>query len=128
MPPRYTIFGKILDEMLHDIPNARAAIFADEEGETVDMARRRLTGDSAFFDHQLTAAHWGVVYKACLRCLRDTSLGLLDRITLRFSQQQTIIARVSAHYYLILVLGLDADLQQALRLLDRGRERLAEEM
>lgn len=128
MPPLRTIFGEILDDVVRQIPGALAAVFADWEGETVDMARSPLGDDSSFFDGQLAAAHWGVVYNGCRQRLSPFALGEVEHMMLRFERQQVLVARVTSHYYLTLVLKPEVELQRALELFQRGRERLAEEM
>lgn len=128
MPPHYTIFGEILDQLLAAIPGALGAILADWEGETVDMARVGVGDDDAFFDGQLAAAHWGVVYNFCRQKVAQLALGKIDTMMMRFERQQVVTARVTDDYYLTTVLGPDADMQRALAPLTKARQRIEEEM
>jgi predicted regulator of Ras-like GTPase activity (Roadblock/LC7/MglB family) len=118
-----TVFNQILAEVVRTIPGARGAIFLDWEGESVD--------DFSNFGNtnlRLLGAHWGIVFFQASAILKRHHFSPPSAISIRFTEQQVIIRRVTDEYLVLLALDPEANSGQALHLLKQAEEQLREQM
>ena len=116
-------FARILEDVVTSVPGALGAIFVDWEGEAVDEY-----ATPAEPDIRVTGAQWAVAYYLARDLCAKHALGMPSEVVLRFRQQQVLIRRVTDEYLVVLALGADANLGQALEQVRRAELRLREEM
>jgi predicted regulator of Ras-like GTPase activity (Roadblock/LC7/MglB family) len=118
-----TVFGRILGDVVEQLPGALGAVFIDWEGEAVDQFAHIGT-----MDVRLIGAHWGIVMAQAQAALEKLELGTPRQMVLRFTDQQIIIRRVDQDYVVVLAMSAEAHLGRALTLLGRAEARLRAEM
>jgi hypothetical protein len=133
-----TPFTPILRTMLVETPDALGAIFADWEGEAVDLfpdPRRQEDGETPLgpadiegFDLKLFGAHWGVILNHVNAALRTFHYGDPQVVMLHHERLDILIQAVDVRYYLLMALRPGAPLGRALRELERGVQALRVEM
>jgi predicted regulator of Ras-like GTPase activity (Roadblock/LC7/MglB family) len=116
-------FAEILKTMVERVPGALAAVFADWEGEAVD-----LFGTPPTIEIQLAGAHWGVVFMLANDHLRDIGAGAVEELWIETDRGLTLIRRVTDRYYVVLAAKQTAHLQTARRELERSAASLLGEM
>jgi predicted regulator of Ras-like GTPase activity (Roadblock/LC7/MglB family) len=118
-----SIFGEILQRLVDQIPGSRGAVFADWEGETVDLATRIDKTEMS-----LIAAHWGIVFFRSRSLWKKDGLGAPNEILMRFEHEQVLIAGVGEDYFVALTAPPDARLLEARSLLAETSKELLEQM
>jgi len=116
-------FAEILRAMVERVPGALAAVFADWEGEAVD-----LFGTPPPLEIQLAGAHWGVVFMLANDHLRDVGAGAVEELWVESDAGLTLIRRVTDRYYVVLSAKQTTHLQTARRELERSAASLLGEM
>ena len=102
-------FRLLLTEVLERIPGARAAVFVDAEGETVDLATR----DLSVHDGKVAGAYGGIFLTAIEAITRKVDAGEVEEMTFVWRGATMFIAPIGAGYYLVLVLNRDAATSRA---------------
>jgi hypothetical protein len=133
-----TPFTPILRTMLAEVPDALGAIFADWEGEAVDLfpdPRRAEDAQTPLppaaiesFDLRLFGAQWGVILNQVNAALRTFHYGDPQIVTLHHDRLDILIQTVDVRYYLLLALRPGASMSRALQELERGVRALRMEM
>lgn len=93
-------FKPLLHRLLDAIPGALGAIIIDWEGEAVDQVAR--IGE---YDIKVLGAHKGVILNLLRAALSRIDSGELEEVLIRTGQNKTLLAPLSADYYLVLTLG-----------------------
>jgi hypothetical protein len=133
-----TPFTPVLRTMLLAVPGAVGAIFADWEGEAVDLfpdPRRAQDAQTPLapstletFDLRLFGAHWGIILNLVNAALRTFHYGDPQIMMLHHDRLDVLIQTVDAHYYVLLALRPGAPLASALQHLERSVQALRAEM
>jgi predicted regulator of Ras-like GTPase activity (Roadblock/LC7/MglB family) len=116
-------FKAILKELVESVPGASGAILADWEGESVEQ--HCLFDD---FELKVLGAHKGIL----LNQLKDVHAGLpagdLEEAVITTATQHVIVGVIGSDYSLVMTLGRNAILGQALYHFRRSVQRLAKEI
>ena len=101
--------------MVHAVPGALGAIFADWEGEAVGQ----FAHDSSDLDIQIFGAQWGVVWNQMQQALSRARLGAADELLVDGEHGAVMVRRVTPEYYVVLSLRRGTHLATAMRELDK---------
>jgi len=93
-------FKSLLNRLLEDIPGALGAIIIDWEGEAVDHVARM---DD--YDIKVFGAHQGVILNLLRESMQRVDCGNLEEVLIRTGENKTLIAALTAEYFLVLTLG-----------------------
>ncbi|MBW2276870.1 MAG: hypothetical protein JRF63_05215 [Deltaproteobacteria bacterium] len=96
-------FSAILAALAERVEGFRAAVFFDDEGETVDYHSMLEP-----FETRLIGAHTGIVLNSASVRFRWLGLGEVDRLDVRAGWRDTITVALGSGYYLTLVLEAGA--------------------
>jgi predicted regulator of Ras-like GTPase activity (Roadblock/LC7/MglB family) len=96
-----TMFTPILERAVATVPGALFAIFADYDGEAVD-----LTGSPKQDDILLYGAHYGVIFRHVQQLLKLFHFGEVVELVLEHSRMDLLIHSVGHGYFV--VMGVDA--------------------
>jgi predicted regulator of Ras-like GTPase activity (Roadblock/LC7/MglB family) len=105
-----TPFSSILQRTVERVPGAIGAIFADWEGEAVDLA-----GLNHRDELKLLAAHYGVILNNVQALLRLFHFGEAVEIVLQHEKIDLCVHAVGDGYYVVLAVSADGHLATALR-------------
>ncbi len=105
-----TPFSAILQETVERVPGAIGAIFADSEGEAVELA-----GTQHRHELQLVGAHYGVILNNVQALLRLFHFGEAVEIVLQHEKVDLCVMVVGDGYYVVLAIGAGGHLATALR-------------
>lgn len=97
-------FHYVLADLLAKVPGARAVVFIDDSGETVDLAT---TGHSPE-ELKVMGAYFGIGLRQARNLLEPTTLGGPDSISLRHGAVYVHANCLSDGYFLVLLQSLPA--------------------
>jgi predicted regulator of Ras-like GTPase activity (Roadblock/LC7/MglB family) len=116
------LINQILEELLATAPGAKAAIFLDNEGESIAHA-----GDSSI-DIRLLGA-WKEIHLDHIKEISGRlGMGNVDAVLFSLDEGNELIAPVAVEYCLLLFLSAYADLREAIGALKKAVERLKKEV
>ncbi|MCB9558363.1 MAG: roadblock/LC7 domain-containing protein [Deltaproteobacteria bacterium] len=118
-----TIFADILRHEMTEIPGIVGAIFADWEGESVDLYSN--VGQT---NMKLAGAHWGIIYSQARTAFRKRQLGMIQQMILDFEQQRVVVRRITDEYFVVVAVQGENNLGHTLCALDRAVEKLRRAM
>lgn len=95
-----TGFTKVLDELVHAVPDALCAVFVDPEGETVDLASKVDP-----FDARITGAEFNVVLSNVRECAAKLRGGATLEFRVEGTRRSVITRLVSDGYELVLLVA-----------------------
>jgi len=93
-------FKSLLNRLLEDVPGALGAIIIDWEGEAVDHVARMED-----YDIRVFGAHQGVILSLLREAMERVDCGILEELLIRTGENKTLIASLTAEYFLVLTLG-----------------------
>jgi predicted regulator of Ras-like GTPase activity (Roadblock/LC7/MglB family) len=105
-----TPFAAILQRTVDNVPGAIGAIFADWDGEAVDLA-----GQAHGDELKLMGAHYGVILANVQALLRLFHFGEAVEIVLQHEKIDLCVHAVGDGYYVVLAIGAGGHLATALR-------------
>jgi predicted regulator of Ras-like GTPase activity (Roadblock/LC7/MglB family) len=108
-----TPFTSILQRTVERVPGAIGAIFADWEGEAVDLAGSGLGRHRD--ELKLIAAHYGVILANVQALLRLFHFGEAVEIVLQHDHVDLCVHAVGDGYYVVLAVSAEGHLATALR-------------
>lgn len=120
-----SIFGMILRNLVEGHPEIIGAVFADWEGETVDLYHRE--GDEAF-DVQVLGALVAIFIKSIQKAHKKANIGDLVELTIATDKAIYLIVPVDQDYYIGLWSTSGAPLGWAKRRLERAVIAIRNEM
>ncbi len=120
-----TPFTPVLEQVVSRVPGAVGAIFADREGEAIDLVWQVST--LARDELRALGAHFGIVFHQVRRALHTFHYGDPQEIILQHQRLDLVVRAVGAGYYLLLVVR-NGHLAIALREAKTAAHALAREM
>lgn len=93
---------KVLEELMDSVPGTLGAILADWEGEMVDQVARM---DE--YELKVVGATKGILLTRVQDALKRLRSSSLQEMVITTDQVQTLIAPVTAEYFLVLILRRD---------------------
>ena len=105
-----TPFTSILQRTVERVPGAIGAIFADWEGEAVDLA-----GQNHRDELKYIGAHYGVILNNVQALLRLFHFGEAVEIVIQHEKVDLCVHAVGDGYYIVLAVSADGHLATALR-------------
>ena len=102
-------FKRILTELVSTVPGARGAILADWEGEAVE----HFSYDDDF-EMKLVGAHKGIILNRIRKAYEDLNAGELQEIIITAEQQRFLVGAIGPEYSVVMTLGREAVVGQAL--------------
>lgn len=117
------VFRAILRDLVATVDGTLAALFIDHHGEAVDTA-----GFLPDYDRKVIGAYQGIFITQIEAICEALGHGRVDRVKIEFEGSTILKTVVDDQYYLILVLGPDANEGLAWNHLARTRELLRQEM
>ena len=105
-----TLFTEILERAVARVPGALGAIFADWDGEAVDLA-----GKADRQDLKLMGAHYGVILNNVQSLLRLFHFGEAVEIVLQHEKVDLCVRAVGDGYYVVMAVSSGGHLASALR-------------
>jgi predicted regulator of Ras-like GTPase activity (Roadblock/LC7/MglB family) len=120
-----SVFGVILRDLVEGHPEIIGAIFADWEGETVDLYHREVDGA---FGVQVLGAHLAIVLHLLKGAHKTIGLGDLVELSITSDRAIYLIAPVDRDYYIGLWSTSGAPLGWAKRRLERAVTAVRKEM
>jgi predicted regulator of Ras-like GTPase activity (Roadblock/LC7/MglB family) len=116
------MFTPMLQRTLEHVPGAVGAIFADWDGEAVDLVPR---GSDELL---LLGAHYGVILNHVQSALLTFHFGGAEEIVVSHERLKILVCAVGAGYYVVVALGQDGHLGLALREIRRLAAELRQEI
>jgi predicted regulator of Ras-like GTPase activity (Roadblock/LC7/MglB family) len=104
------MFTPILQRAVESVPGAIFVIFADYDGEAVDLIGHRATEDILFY-----GAHYGVIFNHVQQLLKLFHFGEAVEIVLEHSRMDVLIFAVGHGYFVVLGVDSGVHLGVALR-------------
>src|SRR5262245_11414516 len=92
-----SVFGAILRDLVEGHPEIIGAVFADWEGETVDLYSRETDGA---FDVRVLGAHLSILLRLINRAHHKKELGGLLDVTMTTQRAIYVISPVDLDYYI----------------------------
>lgn len=112
-----------MQELVDGVEGAQSAIFLDKDGEAVqwypEEAGERLC---------LRGAYMSVPVQSCRKSIEKLSLGKINHISLVYEGARFVIEEVDEAYFLLLELGSEANLGQALEKIEKTVAKLRQEI
>lgn len=105
-----TAFTPILQRVVERVPGAIGAIFADWDGEAVDLVGKRAKDEI-----QLIGAHYGIILNNVQAVLRLFHFGEAEEIVLQHERMDLLVTTVAEGYYIVLAVTAGGHLATALR-------------
>ena len=93
-------FKSLLNRLLEEIPGAIATIIIDWEGEAVDHV-----GQMDDYDIKALGAHKAIILQLLRDAMQRINCGNLEEVLIRTDDNKTLIAPLTAEYFLVLTLG-----------------------
>ena len=116
-------FKVLLQKLVASVPGARGAILADGAGEAVEQC-----GPMDEFDLKVAGAHNGVILDLLRAALRRLDGEDLEEVVVTTRQTLTVVLPITREYFLVLILGRDEVLGQALVAARRCLKQLRKEV
>ena len=110
-----TAFAAILRRVVEATPGAVAAVFADEEGEAVD-----LHGEGDPLDLMLAAAHMGVLLRRLEEARKDCGVGDIGELRVSAKAAQYVTRPLGHGYQVTVILEPVATMPKLERALDEA--------
>ena len=89
----------ILEQLVRDVPGARAALLLDRQGEVVLEAGER--NDS----HRLVAAYQGLALDAARQAAERCAIGLVSHLVTRYEEGSVVLQALKDGYFLVLTVA-----------------------
>lgn len=129
-----TGFSPILQALVAAVPGSIGAVFADAEGEVIEMhplestpGAARNAGSEAY-DLLVLGAQVGVLYALAQAVMGLFHFGSVESMVLAHSEVDVVVHGVGNGTYVILASPAPAQLARAMRAIDRAAADLAREM
>jgi len=126
------MFRSMLTELLAKLPHARAAIFCDHEGESVDWAAAAASPDGARplseYDVKICGAQLAASWLLLDERARLEGAGRILELELRAEQGTFLCHAVQDGYYLVVMLSASPGVSRAARTLRAAVPKFAKEM
>lgn len=116
-------FGRILRELVASVDSARAAVFIDHQGEAVETV-----GDLPPYDMKVIGAYQGIFFSQAAALSDSLEHGVPQRIKIQWERSLLLSEAVDEEYFVVIVLGRNANEGLAWRALSMARDRIREEM
>jgi len=119
------LFHGILAQLLSSTNGSIAAIFLDEEGETVSL----LTAHDLEQDElKALGAYQGIFLMQLRKLCGDLNVGGPQRFKIEFVKKKVLICDVKDGYFVVMLTGAETNEGEAWHHLDHCRQDLLEEM
>ena len=117
-------FKELLRYLVESVPGADGAVFADWEGEVVDLFTAQEDSDHVRF----IAAHHGILLEAVKRASESARLGETQYVIISSEKADYITAPVHDGYYIVLAVQAGLPLARARMAMEDAIRALKQEM
>lgn len=118
-------FRAILHDLLQTTSGSIAAMFLDQEGETVEMVSEH---DLAADDIRIVGAYQGIFLTQLRVLCGHMDVGLPKRFKIEFRRTRVLSSDLTDGYYVVLLVDSSANEGEAWHHLDQCRKRILREM
>lgn len=117
-------FDNLLEELVDTVYDARGAIFLDNDGEVVQLH----VVHKSLKELDLIGAYHGITLSSCRKFSDEIDMGDIDIMLCRYKNATCLVKTLHAGYFVLLALGPQGNIGQAIYKLKDVAEKLNIEM
>src|ERR1051326_2553887 len=103
-------FDKLLENLVDTIDGARGAVFLDHDGEVV----QHYLAHKSVAELDLIGAYHGITLTTCRKFSDEVEMGTIDFMICQYKEATCLIKTLNAGYFVLLALGPQGNIGQAM--------------
>src|SRR5690349_1147116 len=117
-------FDRVLESLVDRVYGARGAVFLDHDGEVV----QHYLAHKSVAELDLIGAYHGITLTTCRKFSDEVEMGTIDYMICQYKEATCLIKTLNAGYFVLLALGPQGNIGQAMFELKEVAQELNAEM